>query len=213
VSLGLPWKPGDRVRPMGPRPAQSEWVEGPRPAASPGHSPRRAASGIRSAARPRLWQLRRAAPLAVVSRLTDGPTGVWLGEEPRQARERVVVSLVRGSCGIRVCGLPPWSQVPKPPRHSAGAAKRTRVCLRGRHESASLALFCRTQLHMRVKVLARGSTAQQLVRSASELSFVFFSPWPSESAREPAGHERGSVPKFVSGCFQGIRLQPFPQVL
>jgi hypothetical protein len=59
--------------------------------------------------------------LAVVSELTDGPTGVWLGDP---ARERVVISSVRGSCGIQVRGLPLWSQVPKPPRHSAGAAKR-----------------------------------------------------------------------------------------
>jgi hypothetical protein len=47
----------------------------------------------------------------------------WGGAAP--GREQVVASLVGGSCGIRVCGLPPWTQVPKPPRHSAGAAERT----------------------------------------------------------------------------------------
>jgi hypothetical protein len=94
-------------------------------AASPGHSPLLAASGIRSAPRLRLWLLRRATPLVVVSGLTDGSTGVWRGEEPRPAREQVVVSLVGSSCGVRVCWLPPWTQVPKPPRHPAGAAIRT----------------------------------------------------------------------------------------
>jgi hypothetical protein len=96
-------------------------------AASPGHSPRRAASGIRSAPRQRLWRLRRAAPMAVVSGLTDGPTGVWLGRSRARPGSRWWRPWGGGSCGIRVCGLPPWSQVPKPPRHSAGAAKRSSV--------------------------------------------------------------------------------------